>query len=190
MFEHALSHSKGWFEPAALDFTAKLSPNVTIQAFGGRVVHVNAVGEFEMGFSGAQMPIFLLQADTDFDVGNCVTGSGKFMDQGIAPNGVMSGLVATGAYELESTEFDPAPTVAYEPNQLLTAKADNNDQSTGGVLTNDNAAQGGPGGALVNGKHACCGVVSRGQFKNEHNVQVLAFWPVYMPARQSSDSDL
>ena len=178
-------------EPAALDFTAKLSPNVTIQAFGGRVVHVNAAGEFEMGFSGAQMPIFLLQADTDFDVGNpSVTGSGSIMQQAIAPNGVMSGLVATGAYELESTEFDPAPAVAYQPNQLLTAKADNNDQSTGGVLANDNAAQGGPGGALVNGKHASCGVVSRGKFTNEHNVQVLAFWPVYMPARQLSDFDL
>ena len=86
MFEHALSHSKGWFEPAALDFTAKLSPNVTIQAFGGRVVHVNAAGEFEMGFSGAQMPMFLLQADADFDVGNPgVTGSGNTMHQAIAP---------------------------------------------------------------------------------------------------------
>jgi len=149
MFEHALSHPKGWFEPSALDFSAKLSPNVTIQAFGGRVVHVNAAGEFEMGIAAAQMAIFLLQADTDFDVSNPgTTPGGLFMHQAVAPAGNMSGLVATGGDELESTEIDTSPDTAYAPNQLLTAKADNTTQATGGVLANDRAGAGGSTGVV------------------------------------------
>ncbi len=179
--EHALSHPKGWFQPAALDFVAKLSPNVTIQAFGGRVVHVNAAGEFEMGISGTKMAIFLLQADTDYDVSNPgTTGAGNFMHQSIGPAGNQSGLVATGGYELESTEYDKADT--YLPNQLLTAKADNTSQSAGGVLSNDRGGAGASVGAVRQYTDAACGVVSRGAFRNEHNVDVLAFWPIYLPA--------
>lgn len=182
MFEHALSHPKGWFEPSALDFVAKLSTNVTIQAFGGRVVHVNASGEFEMGISGTKMAIFLLQADTDYDVSNPgLTGAGNFMHQAISPTGAQSGLVATGGYELESTEFDNVPNAAYAPNQLLTAKADNTTQATGGVLSNDRAGSGGSTGLVRQYQDPACGVVSRGQFKSEHNVDVIAFWPVYLP---------
>lgn len=183
MFEHALNYLKGWFEPAALDFSAKLAAAVTIQAFGGRVVHLNANGEFEMGVSGTKMGIFLIQADTDFDVSNPgVTGAGNFMHQAISPAGNMSGLVATGAYELESTEFDKVPAVAYAPNQLLTAKATNTNQSQGGVLSNDRNGAGGSAGAVRPYVDAACAVVSRGAYKNEHSVDVIAFWPIYLPA--------
>ncbi len=183
MFEHCLSHPKGWFEPSALDFVAKLAPAVTIQAFGGRVVHLNAAGEFEMGIAGTHMAIFLLQADTDYDVSNPgVTGAGNFMHQAIGPTGAQSGLVATGAYELESTEFDTAPNAAYVPGHLLTAKNSNTVQSTGGVLCNDRNGAGGSAGLVRQYTDPACGVVSRGQFKNEHNVDVLAFWPIYLPA--------
>jgi hypothetical protein len=183
MFEHCLNHPKGWFEPAALDYDAKLSSNVSIIAYGGRVVHLNAAGEFEMGVSGTKMPIFLLQADTDFDVSNPgTTPAGNFMQQPISPTGKMSGLVATGGYELESTEHDTTPTVAYAPNQLLTAKAVNNVQATAGVLSNDRAGANGSTGPVRQYVDAACGVVARGQFKNEHNVFVLSFWPVYLPA--------
>lgn len=183
MFEHALSHPKGWFEPSALDFVGKLSPNVSIIAYGGRVVHVNAAGEFEMGISGTKMAIFLLQADTDYDVSNPgTTGAGNFMHQAISPTGAQSGLVATGGFELESTEHELAPNAAYAPNQLLTAKATNNSQAQSGVLSNDRAGAGGSSGLVRQYTDAACGVVSRGQFKNEHNVMVLAFWPIYLPA--------
>ena len=183
MFEHALNYLKGWFQPAALDFAAPLSSNVTIEAYGGRVVHLNASGEFEMGISGSAMPIFLMNADTDNDVSNPgTTGSGNFMHEAIVPSGTLSGLVATGAYELESTEFDTTPNTAYAPNQLLTALADNTDQATGGVLSNDRAGAGGSTGAVRQYVDPACGVVSRGQMTNEHGVAVLAFWPVYLPA--------
>lgn len=183
MFEHALNHPKGWFEPSALDFSAKLAPAVTIEAFGGRVVHVNANGEFETGIADTDMAIFLLQADTDFDVSNPgTTGAGNFMHQAIAPAGNMSGLVATGGYELESTEFDTTPDAAYAPNQLLTALVANTTQATGGVLSNDRAGAGGSSGDVRQYAEPACGVVSRGQFTNEHGVSVLAFWPIYLPA--------
>ena len=184
MFEHALSHPKGWFEPSALDFSAKLAPVVTIEAFGGRVVHLNAAGEFEMGIdvAGTEMAIFLLQADTDYDVSNPgTTGTGIFMHQSISPAGNMSGLVATGGYELESTEFDDPPNAAYAPNQLLTALDDQTTQATGGVLSNDRDGAGGSSGLVRQYQDAACGVVSRGEFINEHQVPVLAFWPVYLP---------
>lgn len=183
MFEHVLRHPKGWFQPAALDFVAKLSANVTIQAYGGRVVHLNGSGEFEMGISGTTMPIFLLQADTDPDVSNPgTTGSGLFMHQAISPANWSSGLVATGGYELESSEFDTDPNTAYAPNHLLTALANNTTQATGGVLSNDRAGAGGSSGLVRQYTDPACGVVSRGQFTNEHNVSMLAFWPVYLPA--------
>jgi len=70
MFAHTLDAVKGWFHMAALDFTAKLSDNVTITAYAGRCVHLNNDGEFEMGVLGSQMPIFLLQNSTDSDVAN------------------------------------------------------------------------------------------------------------------------
>jgi hypothetical protein len=43
------------------------------------------------------------------------------MHQAIAPTGKMSGLVATGGYEIASTEFDA--TRNYVPGDLLTAAA-------------------------------------------------------------------
>lgn len=183
MFEHAQTAKKGWFEPSALDFDAKLASAVTIQAFGGRVVHLNPSGEFEMGIANTQMAIFLIQADTDFDVSNPgTTGAGNFMHQAIAPTKKMSGLVATGGYEIETSEFEVTPARAYAPNQLLTAKASNTVQSQGGVLSNDRNGAGGSGGAVRQYTDAACGVVSRGKTKNEHNVDVLTFWPIYLPA--------
>lgn len=183
MFEHALTAKKGWFEPSALDFDAKLAPAVTIVAYGGRVVHVNAAGEFEMGISGTQMAIFLLQADTDYDVSNPgITGTGLFMHQAVSPTGKQSGLVATGGYEIETSEFDKTPHTPYAANHLLTALASNTVQSTGGVLSNDRAGAGGSSGLVRQYTDAACGCVSRGQSKNEHGVDVLTFWSIYLPA--------
>lgn len=182
-FEHGLNAAKGWFQPAALDFSAKVSPNVTIAVHGGRVMHLNAAGEFETGISGTKMAIFMLQNDYDFDVSNAgTTPAGNFMHKAIFPANVSSGLVATGAYELESTEFDTTPAVAYAPNQLLTAATANTTLATGGVLSNDRAGAAGGGGVVRQYVDAACGVVSRGQFKSEHNVEMLAFWPIYLPA--------
>lgn len=174
MFENAINPIKGWFQPAALDFSAKLSANVTIRVAGGRVVHLNAAGEFETGIGDAEMAIFTIQASDDYDVANDgTTPAGNFMHKAIAPTGVMSGLVATGAYELQTTEFDAAPNLAYAPNQLLTAVTANTTLASGGVLCNDRAGAGGSTGVVRQYTDAACGVVSRGQGTNEHGVAVL-----------------
>lgn len=171
MFEHGLDAVKGWFEPAALDFSAKLSANVEFDVPRGRVVHVNADGEFETGIATTDMAIFLLNGSDDFDVSNPgTTPAGNFMHRAIAPAGNMSGLVATGGYELESTEFITDNT--YVPGETITAPVDNTDIDVGGLLTN---------AAAVAYTNPVCGVVSRGSFSNSHGIPVLAFWPVYLP---------
>lgn len=182
--EHALGRLKGWFHMHALDFTAKLAAAVSLIAYAGRVVHLNASGEFEMGIANTQMPIFLISGSNEFDVSNPgITAAGGFMHIAVAPAGNMTGLVATGGYELSSTEFDKTPARAYAPNQLLTSRAHNTDQATGGLLSNDRTATiGSSGGAVRQYVDPACGVVSRGNSINEHSVPVLSFWSVYMPA--------
>lgn len=177
MFEHALTPLKGWFEPAALDYVAKLSENVTFDVPAGRVMHLNASGEFETGVGETDMGIFTLNASNDFDVSNPgTTAAGNFMHQSIGPAGNMSGLVATGAYEVNTTEFDAAQE--YAPGDLLTAPVANTTLATGGVLTN---AGSGSGGDVEQYVDPVCGVVSRGEYTNEHGIAVLALWPVWLP---------
>lgn len=177
MFESMLDPKKGWPNPHCLDYDAMISANVTFTVPRGRVAHLNAEGEFEMGVTETAMAIFLFPGETDPDVSNPgTTAKGNFMHQAIAPTGKISGLVATGAYELESTEFDTART--YTPGDLLTATANNTNATTGGRLTN---AGTGAGGDVKQFVDPCCGVVSRGERTNEHGVPVLGFWPVWLP---------
>lgn len=177
MFEHALTPLKGWFQPAALDFVAKLSDNVTFDVPRGRVMHLNAAGEFETGVGETDMGIFLFPGSDDFDVSNPgTTPAGNFMHQAIAPAGNLSGLVATGAYEVESTEFDADQE--YAPGDLLTAAVDNDNDEVGGLLTNVGSGAAGDVKQFVD---PVCGVVSRGKYLNEHKVNALALWPVWLP---------
>lgn len=183
MFEHTLRPLKGWFQMAALDKAAKLAAAVTITVYAGRVVHLNASGEFETGVTGRTVPIYVFQGSNLFAVSNPgTTASGGFMHQPIAPTGVLSGLVGIAGYELETTEFDTNPAVAYAPNQLLTAARANTTQATGGVLSNDRNGAGGSAGAVRQYVDAACGVVSDGRSTNEHGVSVLKFWSLYLPA--------
>ena len=173
MFQHALTALKGWPSPVALDFAAKLSANVTLDPVpAGVCVHVNTSGEFELGAILLAMPMFLLQGSRDFDVSNQSSTVAPWY--GIAPKGVLSALVATGGYELETTEFDTGQT--YLVNEHLTA-VDSQSASNGGSLTNQSL------GVLY---HASsmenrCGVVSRGKYTNAYGVSVLGFFPIYLP---------
>lgn len=166
MTDKVMDVIKGWFRPSALDFEAKISSSVTFDVPEGRVMHVNASGELETGISGSQMAIFLLQDSTDPDV----TTENVEGAVSIAPTGVSSGLVATGAYEIQTTEF--INTLTYAPNDLLTAPTDNADVDVGGLLTND---------SITLYTTAVCGVVSRGKTTNHFGKPVISFWPVYVP---------
>lgn len=170
MFDHSLDALKGWPSPHALDFTAKLSSNVTLDPVpAGRCVHATSAG-FELGVILLQMPIFLLQGSDAFDVSN--PGGNNWT--AISPTGVLSGLVATGGFELETTEFDTAQT--YAVNDHLKA-IDDNSGATGGTLTNQSL------GTLYHAStmEARVGVVSRGKRTNAYGKTVLAFWPIYLP---------
>lgn len=186
MFTHTLNPLKGWPSPTALDFTGKLHSAVTIDPLpAGRCVHVDSIQavtygpgtsggtpQFKTGVTGTQMGIFLFQGSEDFDVQN---GGGTTW-YAIAPKGISSGLVATGAYELETTEFDTAQT--YTANQPLRAVAADTDASAtgGGTLTNQ---------GFTFGTNAYVGVVSRGVYTNAYGQSALAFWPVYSPTATS-----
>jgi hypothetical protein len=182
MFEQALDTLKGWFHLSALDKSAKLAAALLATATdipAGRVAHLNADGEFETGGSGTEMPIYLWNGKFHPDVSNSGTSPTTSVDHwvAIAPTGVMSGLVATGGYELQTTEFDTALT--YAPNELLTADSD-------GILTNATAVQYtnwicGVASWHVQGDNQSSAATSP-VGNNAHGVSVLSFWSYFLPA--------
>jgi hypothetical protein len=183
MTAHTLEAPKGWPSPHAVDFQAKFDATALAAVSGGviyagRVVHLNNSGEFELGVTGTQMPLFLFNNSDDPDVenpgGDPSTVAGAWV--AIAPTGKMLALVAKGAYELASTEF--LNTVTYNPNDLLYAPTGTT-LATSGVLTKTGGSGAYPGTSAV-------GVVSRGRTtasaNNSHGIAELYFWPVYLPA--------
>jgi hypothetical protein len=173
--EKGLDVKKGWFDMAALDYDAKLASAVTFDVPRGRVVHVDSTGAFRPGAHNTGVAIFLLNGSTDADVSNPgTTASGNFMHRAIAPTGKMSGLVATGGYEIASTEFDSSRS--YTPGALLTAVASNSNATTGGRITNESVTQ------FVT---PVVGVVSSGKAKNHNGVEALSFWTVWLPGAAS-----
>jgi hypothetical protein len=152
---------------ASLDCVGKLSAEVTIDpVYAGRVVHKNDDNEFEMGATGTQMPIFLLQNSDDPDVKN--QGGDDF--QAISPSGNMSGLVATGGYEVATTEYDQDQT--YHVNDAIRAVASNSNATTGGRLTN---------ASFTLGTTAGVGIVSKLPAKNSHKKYVITLWTAFIP---------
>lgn len=176
MFAHGLDVKKGWFDMASLDYSAKLSTAVTFDVKRGRVVHVNTDGNFVPGAHKTCPAIFLLNGSDDADVSNpgynSPMSSANFMHIAVAPTGKMSGLVATGGYEISSTEFDTSRT--YQPGDLLSATRANasTPTATDGRLTNNSVTQ---------FTTPVVGVVSSGAGKNHNGVQALSFWCVYLP---------
>lgn len=182
MFERALDVPKGWFHLAALDKSAKLAAsllNSATEVPAGRVAHLNADGEFELGATGNQVPIFLWNGKDHPDVWNPGTSPVTNVQHwiGISPTGVMSGLVAMGAYELQTTEFDDAQV--YAPNDPLTCDAN-------GIITNQAAAPYtnlivGFASFHVSGDNQQAAATSPVGI-NAHGVQTLTFWPHFLPA--------
>ena len=173
MFEHGLDVKKGWFDMASLDYSAKLSGSVSYAVPRGRVVHLELASGKEVfvpGCSNTGVSIFLLNGSTDADVSNPgTTAGGSFMHQAVSPTGKLSGLVATGGYEIATTEYVTGNT--YNPGDLLTAPASGG-AAVEGVLTNASVTQ------FVT---PVCGVVSSGAAKNHNGVNTLSFWSVWLP---------
>ena len=187
MFEQALDALKGWFHLAALDKSAKLDSDLLLGLTAvpaGRVAHLNAAGEWELGGSGTEMPGFLWEGKDHPDVSNNgispVTGTQHWV--AISPTGVMHALIATGGYELQTTEFDD--TLVYAVNDLLGAdaagilengKTQYTDWICGVCSTHENADNQSVGLGVVSAS-----VGPRGY--NAHLVETLSFWSYFLPA--------
>jgi hypothetical protein len=203
IFSHALDYLKGWWHQHVVDFVGMLDPatDPTAQpAFGGRVVHVSSntavVGGagrvdslFQLGAVKTQMPIFLNQNQTDPDVSN--PGAGMTDAYGWTAGtavGFQSGLVASGAYELQSTEFDKTAGVVYNPNDPLhsptVSQITGSDKSAAGMLFKNRNWPGGDNGAITPYTDAICAIVSRGRCTNHNRVQVISFWPYMLPGTE------
>jgi len=141
-------------------------------AYAGRCVSLGTTGLFEFGVSGTRMGMWLLMSSNDPDVANYGGDPAVDVDAwvAIAPIGNLTAMVAAGAFELGTTEYDTAQT--YLPNQLLTALTGTT-LATCGVMTNQSATQ---------YTNAICGVVSKGEETNGHGRSELRFWPVWLPA--------
>lgn len=169
--ENGLDVKKGWFDMASLDYAAKLSPTVSFSVTRGRTVHVDSNGNFVPGAHKTCPAIFLLNGSEDADVSNPgTTAAGNFMHLAVAPTGKMSGLVATGGYEISTTEF--VSNLTYTPGDLLTATRTATPASTDGRLTNASVTQ---------FETPVVGVVSSGAGKNHNGIQALSFWCVWLP---------
>lgn len=184
-YKHTLSPIKGWMPKYNLTKAAKLSGDVTIDpVFAGRVVHLDAIGEFAMGCVGHQMPIFLMDASDDPDVG----AVGGDNDQPVIPSEMrMVGIPGIAGIELSTTEFDTAQD--YAPNDPLRAIADNTNATTGGRLTNQGVVK--VASATPASATAICGIVSGGLINgvtvadgtivDSHKQTCLVFWCCYQP---------
>jgi len=160
MFDFDLNQKKGWPSPYAIDYAAEYATGTTgVKA--GMVVSLDLNGKFVLGLDTDQaMAIFALQNQTDLDV---------LSDVGNVSGGVGSGLVAAGAYELQTTEFVDD---TYLPNDPLTVDD--------GSVTPANLGKLKKGTVYTD---PIVGVVSSGTTTSEHSasISLLAFWPVYLP---------
>ena len=157
MFDHGLDPIKGWFHINALDKQAAPADPDNVDLIAGRVVHLDAGAKFVPGLSGDSIGIFMWMGAGSFDV---------LRDAGGIGGGVLGGLVCTGSYELETTEFIDA---AYLPNAPLTSE-------------NALAANIGKLKAGAYGTDTIVGVVSDGKLSNENGIDVLRFWTIFFPA--------
>ena len=169
MYDHSLTVVKGPSLMHRLDFHA--APLSTETIYQGSLCSLNLSGQLRAGCpAGAAwnrpMPMWAIQGINDFDANS---------DVGNISGGVMSGVVATGGFEIETTEY--VTTDTYQPNDLLT-------NGTGGDLGDVKRATESPYGDQL-----ICGVVSTGVSTNADGKSVLRFWTVYLPARTAHQYD-
>ena len=169
VFDHHLDALKGWPAPHALDFHAPLVSGLTATVWAGKVMTLNASGQFVPGLLSQAMPIFIRQNEDDYDTGPFpgATAGRTFGSDGP----LLSGLVATGPYELQTTEFIDG---TYLPNDVLTSKTEaelGGNESDAGKVT--------LGFGFYNDD--VCGVVSKGKLTNHNAKSVLQFWSFFLP---------
>ena len=180
MTSNTLNALKGWPSQSAVDYVStidatQLAGHNSGVTLAGTVVSLGDDGEFEIGVGDQdRMPLFLFQNSDDPDVandgGDAAVGGDKGVWVPVSPSGNMMALVATGAYELTTTQF-AGVTGTFKPNTPLKAEkyAGTN---AGKVEASD---FGGTSFTIV-------GVVSRNGYQdNGYGTDCVAFWPYFLP---------
>jgi hypothetical protein len=165
MFDHILNVVKGPTPMHRLDYHGAPDPATTI--YEGMVMYLNDHGQLVAGCAtgglyNRPMPMFAIQGINDFDANS---------DVGNISGGVMSGIVATGGFEIETTEFVAG---TYNWNDLLTA-------ATGANLGKVMRCTGSP-----YHDEPVVGCVSKRTFSNADGKSVLSFWTMFLPSSSGS----
>ena len=165
MLTHTLDPLKGYHKDHALMKTAPIDSGVTLSTFyQGTVVSLNSDGEFVVDLASAgAMPMFLWRAGNSPDVSTVDASAEPKEWYPIQPRGNTTAFVATGGFELETTEF-VAGSIA--PNNKLTT-----DGSGKLTKTTNN----------FYGATPIVGIASAAPRTNHHKQSVLSFWTVYFP---------
>ena len=165
MYQHTLVSVKGPGRLNRLDYAA---PPKALEAIApGMVCSLDDNGQFVAGCgkgttaSGQRpMPMFAIQDTDAFDANS---------DAGNFSGGVQSALVATGGFEIETTEFNTGET--YKPNTMLIPDG----ASAGRITVAGAVAPYGVGAPVV-------GIVSKGRNTNYNGIGTLRFWTVFLPS--------
>lgn len=173
MFDHRLNPIKGWPSPYALDKAKEVGQATAEQGVrAGMVIHIDAVtGKFMRGLPGNQVPIFAWNDFLAFDAQGADNGNTALYGNMKG----LSGLVALGAYELQTTEFVAGNH--YHPNTALTVE-----NGAGADLGKVK-----PGQYYVD---TVVGVVSDGKSTNVQGVDVVTFWSYFLPSQTLSSSSI
>lgn len=172
MFDHNLRIYKGDAEGVLcrLDKALPIAAGQTNKVFAGCVMYVNDSNQFVLGTRQSNngthcyVPHFAMRNQDDFDV-NPMLGN--------TAGGVMTAVSATGALELESTEYDTNQT--YTVGRYLTA-GDGTGLAGDGQLT-----------VATLGTHVIAGVISEvgpesdGSFTNHQGIHVIRFYTYLFP---------
>lgn len=137
----------------------------------GALVSLDANGKIIQGLAIATaMPLWAINDSTDYDAAS---------DTGNMSGGIVGTFVATGGYELKTTEvdLDNSTDTDYTPNAPLVAA-----EANGGVA--GKVIYKAPASAVALGvADNIVGIVSDGISQDTYDQTVINFWPVYLPAR-------
>ena len=154
-YDHVLNVVSGSDDMHDLQYYA--APATDEDFVKGSLVYVDSSGNLAAGGAANAMPMWAITGVDDFDANS---------DVGNISGGVVSCFVATGGYEIFTTEFRSTDT--YVPNQLLTA-----DTVTAGYVMAASATY---------NDTVIVGCVSQGVQTDVYTQSILYFWTMFIPA--------
>ena len=172
MDAHVVAVLKGPPQDHRLTFAAE-GNDASDVIYDGTLCSLNADGKLVKGVAagtGTNLPMPLFACTNYYDNGVRMLGQQVF-------GGLYKTLVATGGYEIETTEYDA--TVTYAPNDALVPATSAN----AGKVTKATTA--------VYGAAPVVGIVSQGTRADDSGlipVNRLAFWTVFIPANAAAES--